>query len=119
MALADDLKAAEGRLGKKMDEGFGRLTKRLDTLNGTVADHAAQLGLHTTEIAVANEKANGLSVRLAKGEKERGVLFKMVRTLDKTGARQVAYVAGAVTAVTIILQFVVLPLIKHFVGTHT
>jgi len=116
MTAQEDLRATEDRLADRMDAGFGRITKRLDTLNGAVADHTAQLGIHSTDLAVAKEKMDAACLRLNKGEEERGVLFKLVRSMDKAGARQSAYVAGAVAAVVLLLELVVVPLFSHFTG---
>ncbi len=90
-------------------EEHREILTQLKEMNGTQRDHSVKIA----EVCKVQEHQGE---DIAKGDEERGALFKMVRKLTLDKVRIVSVVAGAVSVVWILLQFVVAPLIQNAIG---
>ena len=106
MSLTDDLKDFR----QENREDHKGLADRLDRLNGQV--HA-----NSGAIIQIREIQNGHDKRLEHVEREHGSIWKVLHRLDRGVAVKWGYAAGAAATVLVLLQYVILPLVKHiFVG---
>jgi len=96
-------------LADEHKRGIDAIVGRLDKLNGRVNDNSRS-------IAVMSEVQRNHGTRLDKADKERGLLFKVVRAIQSSKIKQTAYIAGVITAVTLLLQFGIEPLLRHIFG---
>lgn len=100
--VREDLRQFREENSKKQSD----IIVQLREMNGTQKDHSIALAKLATVQALN-------CTRLDKADRERSTMWKLLRALDRAGARQAAYVAGAIAVVMAAMQFLVLPIIKH------
>jgi len=102
MALTDQLAA----LRQENREDHMEIQRRLDRINGTVREHERL-------IATMLEVQNGHNKTLDRIEESLKGAWKRIRALDMTVLRHGVVIGIAVTATIVLLQYVVVPLVKH------
>jgi len=117
MVTSDEVLKAVHNLDEKMQTGFKdhrtaddkshkEILGEIKKVNGTVREHSITIAaLNTTQKSVCR--------RLKKGEEERGTLFKLVRGIISSRAKQAGYIAGVMFVVVFVLQFLVMPALQH------
>ena len=120
MATAAEVLQAVRDLDNRMQAGFkdhraaddiahDKIISQQDRINGTVRGHSVSMAaMNTTQESVCR--------RLAKGEEERGTLFKLVREIQKSRAWHSGRMVGVMGVTLLLLQYVAKPLFEKLFG---